>query len=140
MPTEKLTQRFVDSLPETEKLTLYFDSTTTGFGVYTKGKIKTYFIKSRAGKKQIKMTIGRTSLFSLADAKIEAKNKLALMAKGIDPVALKKQEDVTGITLSDAFKQYCIKNICRGGTLFRPYRILIKYQNKGKIRKDAASS
>lgn len=107
MPTAKLTQRYVESLPQTEKLTLYFDTGMTGFGVYTKGKIKTYFVQARAGKKLIKMTIGRANIFSLDDARRVAKEKLALMAKGIDPVALKKQEQVVGITLEEAFKQYC---------------------------------
>jgi len=107
MPTAKLTQRYVESLPQTEKLTLYFDTGMTGFGVYTKGKIKTYFVQARAGKKLIKMTIGRANIFSLDDARRDAKDKLALMAKGIDPIALKKQEQVAGITLEEAFKQYC---------------------------------
>lgn len=63
MPSEKFTQRFINNLPETEKLTVYFDTDLTGFGIYTKGKVKTYFVKSRAGKKQIKVTVGRASLF-----------------------------------------------------------------------------
>lgn len=106
MPTEKLTQRFVDNLPETEKLTLYFDSSMTGFGVYTKGKVKTYFIKSRVGIKQIKMTIGRANIISLADARVEAKSKLAQMAKGIDPVAEKRQIEMQELTLKQTFTQY----------------------------------
>ena len=58
MPSVKFTQRYIDNLPETDQLTLYFDTDLTGFGVYTKGKVKTYFVKSRAGKKQIKITVG----------------------------------------------------------------------------------
>ncbi len=107
MPSVKFTQRYIDNLSETEQLTVYFDTSMTGFGIYTKGKVKTYFVKSRAGKKQIKMTIGRANVFTLAEARVEAKDKLSQMAKGIDPVALKKQEQVAGTTLEDAFKGYC---------------------------------
>jgi len=107
MPQAKLTQRFVDNLKETDKLTLYFDTSTTGFGVYVKGKIKTYFVQSRAGKKLIKTTIGRANIFSLDEARKNAKEKLSLMANGINPVALKKQEQAAGITLQKAFEKYC---------------------------------
>jgi len=127
MPTFKLTQKFVDTLPETEKLTLYFDANMTGFGVYTKGKVKTYFVQARAGKKLIKMTVGRASIFSLVDARIEAKGKLAQMAKGIDPVAAKRQEEVAAITLEKAFEKYLETRTLKAGSvttykkLFRLY-------------------
>jgi len=107
MPTVKLTQRFVDGLTGENKLTLYFDTALTGFGVYTKGKAKTYFVQARAGKRLIKTTIGKTSLFSLEEARKMAKVKLSLMAQGIDPVAAERQEQIAGITLKEAFTQYC---------------------------------
>lgn len=127
MPSEKFTQRFINNLPETEKLTVYFDSDLTGFGIYTKGKVKTYFVKSRAGKKQIKVTVGRASLFSLAEARVEAKAKLSLMASGIDPVAAKRQEEIATITLEDAFDKYVETRTLKPGSvvtykkLFRLY-------------------
>lgn len=127
MPPVKLTQRFVDNLPETEKLTLYFDTGMTGFGVYTKGKIKTYFVQARAGKKLIKMTIGRANLFSLVDARISARDKLSQMSQGIDPVAARRQEEIAGITLDDAATKYFETRTLKPGTvltykkLFRLY-------------------
>ena len=127
MPSEKFTQRFIDNLPETEKLTVYFDTSLTGFGVYTKGKVRTYFVKSRAGKKQIKITVGRASLFTLAEARVEAKAKLSQMANGIDPVAAKRQEEVAGITLKKSFEKYLETRTLKPGSvttyqkLFRLY-------------------
>lgn len=106
MPVVKLSQRYVDSLPPTDKLTLFFDTSLTGFGVYTKGKAKTYFVQARAGKKLIKTTIGKASLFSLDDARKQAKTKLGIMANGINPVAEKRQGEKQDMTLKETLKEY----------------------------------
>jgi integrase len=106
MPVVKLSQRYVDGLPPTDKLTLFFDTALTGFGVYTKGKAKTYFVQARAKQKLIKATIGKASLFSLEEARKQAKIKLGMMANGINPVAEKRQEEKQNTTLSDILKEY----------------------------------
>jgi len=106
MPVIKLSQRLVDGLPATDKLTLFFDTSLTGFGVYTKGKAKTYFIQARVGQKLIKTTIGKASVFSLDEARKEAKAKLGMMAKGINPVAEKRQEEKQNMTLADLLDEY----------------------------------
>lgn len=127
MAKEKFTKRFIDSIPETDKPTVYFDEDLSGFGLYVNGKIKTYFVKSRVGGKQIKMTIGRANVLTLAEARIEAKAKLSQMAKGVDPVAVKKQEKVAATTLEDAIKEYLKTRTLKPGTvltynkLFRLY-------------------
>jgi len=106
MPVIKLSQRYIDGLPPTDKLTLFFDTALTGFGVYTKGKAKTYFVQARAGQKLIKATIGKASLLSLDDARKQAKIKLGMMANGIDPGAQKRQEEKQNMTLDEALKEY----------------------------------
>lgn len=106
MPVIKLSQRFVDGLPPTEKLTLFFDTSLTGFGVYTKGKAKTYFIQARVGQKLIKTTLGKASVFSLDEARKEAKAKLGKMAKGINPVAEKRKEEKQNMSLGDLLDEY----------------------------------
>jgi len=106
MPVVKLSQRYVDGLPPTDKLTLFFDTALTGFGVYTKGKAKTYFVQARAGQKLIKATIGKASLLSLDDARKQAKTKLGMMANGIDPGAKKRQEEKQNMTLDESLKEY----------------------------------
>jgi integrase len=127
MPTAKLSQRFVDGLKPTEKLVLYFDTSLTGFGVYTKGNSKTYFVQARAAKKLIKTTIGKASIFSLDDARKEAKNLLAQMAKGEDPVAKKREEQIRSISLENAIIRYYETRTLKPGTvttykkLFRLY-------------------
>lgn len=127
MPRIKLTQQIVDGLVETDKLTLYFDTSLTGFGVYTKGKIKTYFVQSRVGKKNVKLTIGRANVFTLAKARVEAKEKLSMMAKGIDPLVVKRQEEIFEMTLEKATDKYFETRNLKAGTvttykkLFRLY-------------------
>lgn len=102
----KLTQKIVDGLKGTEKLECYFDDSLTGFGVYTKGKTKTYFVQARANGKLIKSTIGKTNIFSLEDARKEAKNKLAQMSKGINPNEEKRKDSVKGMSLADATEKF----------------------------------
>jgi integrase len=102
----KLTQKIVDGLKGTEKLECYFDENLTGFGVYTKGKTKTYFVQARANGKLIKSTIGKTNILKLEDARKEAKDKLTQMSKGINPNEEKRKEALKGMTLSEATDKF----------------------------------
>jgi integrase len=102
----KLTQKIVDGLKGTEKLECYFDENLTGFGVYTKGKTKTYFVQARASGKLIKSTIGKTNIFSLEEARKEAKAKLAQMSKGINPNEEKRKDAIKGMTLAEATEKF----------------------------------
>lgn len=106
MPSVKLTQRYVDGLGPSEKQTMYFDQALKGFGVYTTKSAKTYFIQARVNGKEVKRTIGKAALLKLDSARNEAKEILALMSKGIDPEAEKKQAELMGLTLRQTFEQY----------------------------------
>lgn len=117
MPSAKLSQRFVEGLKPSEKLVLYFDTGLTGFGVYTKGNAKTYFVQARAGKKLIKTTIGKANVLSLDDARKEAKVLLAQMAKGEDPVAKKREEQVRSMSLEKAIEKYFATRTLKAGTI-----------------------
>lgn len=138
MANLKFTQRNIDNLPESDEAVVYFDSSMSGFGLYTKGKVKTYFIKSRAGKKQIKMTIGRANIISLVEARVQAKEKLSLMAKGVDPVALKREEEIVGTTLEDAFKKYIETRSLKPGTVLT-YKKLFRLYMSDWLSKPVAS-
>ncbi len=106
MPSEKLTQRFIDNLEPTEKLVPYFDQNLKGFGIYVKGRAKTYFIQARVNGKEKKRTIGKASLMKLDEARKEAKDILAKMAKGIDPEEEKRQTENQDLTLKKTFEKY----------------------------------
>ncbi len=106
MPSVKLTQRFVDGLGPSEKLTLYFDQGIKGFGVYTTKNAKTYFVQARVNGKEVKRTLGKAALIKLDDARKEGKDILVQLSKGIDPVEEKKQAENLSKTLKDTFKSY----------------------------------
>lgn len=106
MPTQKLTQRFVDSLPQSDKLVQYFDETLKGFGVYTTANAKTYFIQARVNGKEKKRAVGKASLMKLDAARTAARDILVLMAKGIDPVEEEKKQAVIQLTLNQTFERY----------------------------------
>ncbi|WP_281183953.1 integrase family protein [Trichlorobacter lovleyi] len=110
MASKRLTQRVVDNLSPTEKLTVHFDSSLAGFGVYTKGKAKTYFVQARVGGKPIKFTIGKATVLSLDEARREAKSKLGMIAKGVNPVAEKRREEKQNITLQEILGEYLEAN------------------------------
>ncbi|RZG43408.1 tyrosine-type recombinase/integrase [Acinetobacter wuhouensis] len=89
----KLTKSFIDSLPleESGKKVFYRDSLIIGFGLIVT-QTKTYFIETRMPNGQNKRkTIGKHGIYTLEQARTEAKRLLLLIDQGIDPVAQKKQ-------------------------------------------------
>jgi len=106
MPSVRLTQRFVDGLGPSDKLTLFFDQGLKGFGVYTTKNAKTYFIQARVNGKEKKRTLGKASLLKLDAARNEAREILAMMAKGVDPEEERRQTERLGLTLRQTFESY----------------------------------
>ena len=89
----KLTKTLIDSLPfeESGKKVFYRDSLTIGFGLIVT-QTKTYFIETRMPNGQNKRkTIGKHGVYTLEQARTEAKRLLLLIHQGIDPVAQRKQ-------------------------------------------------
>ena len=89
----KLTKTFIDSLPleVSGKKVFYRDSMTIGFGIVVT-QSKTYFIETRMPNGQNKRkTIGKHGVYTLEQARTEAKRLLLLIDQGIDPVAQKEQ-------------------------------------------------
>lgn len=89
----KLTKTFIDSLPleASGKKVFYRDSMTIGFGIVVT-QSKTYFIETRMPNGQNKRkTIGKHGVYTLEQARTEAKRLLLLIDQGVDPVAQKEQ-------------------------------------------------
>ena len=88
----KLTKTFIDSLPleVSGKKVFYRDSMTIGFGIVVT-QSKTYFIETRMPNGQNKRkTIGKHGVYTLEQARTEAKRLLLLIDQGVDPVAQKE--------------------------------------------------
>ena len=117
-----ITQSFISSLGATTdgKDQFYRCDRLRGFGLRVKGKtgVVSFIIEGRIRRgKQLRDTIGRADIMSLAEARRLAEQQLRLMAEGIDPrqhridqkeEAKREQarNDALGLTLNDIFKAY----------------------------------
>jgi integrase len=103
----KLTKKTVDNLklPE-EGQVLVWDSELKGFGIRLTSGGMSYFVQGRANGKSRRITIGKHGIFTPEQARIEAKEKLRDMAKGIDPKDVKKTNEALAITLAEVGASY----------------------------------
>jgi integrase len=91
MPQRKLTATSVDKLkaPEAGRVE-YFDTILTGFALrITSNNHRSWVLFYRIGGRQRRLTIGSYPLFSLADAREEARQALQLVEKGNDPAEVR---------------------------------------------------
>lgn len=117
MPKLKLTKTAIARLQAPDpsgNQTLHWDTELRGFGVLCSGQTnsKSYVVQRdvKDGAKGRRVTIGATNVFSLDDAREEAVQLIAMMAKGIDPkldVMARRDEQATkSITLRRALETY----------------------------------
>jgi site-specific recombinase XerD len=103
----KICKSFIDKLerPESGQI-LYFDDSVKGFGVrVTKGAI-TYIAQGRVNGKVVRLSLGKHGVLTPVEALKEAKIQLALMAKGVDPNAVKSEKRSKSVTLAEVFQRY----------------------------------
>lgn len=107
MPKAKITKSFVDSVPLSAKgQTAYCDSELRGFYLIVGMEAKTYVAQKDIQGRSIRCTIGRHGHFTPEQARKIAKEKLYLMAQGIDPNAEDDKQRTQNITLEDALTAY----------------------------------
>ena len=109
----KLTKSVIDSLPYAEdanKPANYWDTELRGFGLRVGKTTKAFFVqrdimgRARTGK------IGPYGIFTPDEARKIARNKLNLMAQGINPDELERQEAVKSMTLKEVLEDYLKTN------------------------------
>src|SRR5687768_5234316 len=102
--TIKLTKRHVDAAaPQPDgKQRLYFDNDLRGFGLCVGAKSKTYFAQGTVRGRFQRVTIGRHGVFTVDQARREAQQVLAKIARGDDPQEEKRKAAVRGFTLQQA--------------------------------------
>lgn len=98
-----LTKRAIDAipLPETGQA-LYYDTTLQGFGLRATKTAKTFFAEGYLGAKQKRVKIGRYGVFTPDQAREEARQILAKLARGEDPSA----KSGAGVSLAVAYEDY----------------------------------
>ncbi len=107
MPKAKITKTLVEGLSYADKgQTLYCDSELAGFYVVVGVKAKTYIAQKDVQGKTVRCTIGRHGHFTADEARRIARDKLYLMAQGINPNKLAEEEKKEVITLQDVLKSY----------------------------------
>ncbi|ENT5629266.1 tyrosine-type recombinase/integrase [Acinetobacter baumannii] len=116
----KFTKSVIDSIPlSEEKQIFYRDTVTIGFGLCV-GKTKSYFAEKKMpnGKSKRKV-IGKHGVYTLEQARTEAKRLLILMDEGVDPVKQKREIRASAIqndalqklvpTLTEAYQYYKLR-------------------------------
>ena len=79
----KITKLAVEKCPFPEKgQKIYLDTQMIGFGLCVGKKTKTYFAQRQTGKKTERVTIGRHGDLTAEEARSEARDKLADLARG----------------------------------------------------------
>ena len=112
----KLTKTFIDQLELTPAI--YRDSDLIGFAIRVNNTCKTYIIEKKVLGRTVRSTIGLHGNLTLAQARHIARDKLALMAQGINPNEVKRKiiaeeklkSDLLKIkpTLKQAFEHYLL--------------------------------
>lgn len=85
---------------------IYRDSELIGFAVRVTGTKQTYIIDKKMGKRVIRCVIGNVGTLTPDEARREAINLLARIAKGIDINSEKKKTQAKSITLKQAYDDY----------------------------------
>ena len=112
----KLTKTFIDQLELMPAI--YRDSDLIGFAIRVNNTCKTYIVEKKVLGRTVRSTIGLHGNLTLAQARHIARDKLALMAQGINPNEVKRKIiaeeklklDLLKIkpTLKQAFEHYLL--------------------------------
>lgn len=123
----KLTQASVKALPlvqpeDRKRQHLYFDSTLPGFGLVVGAKAKTFVVQRDIDGRSVRTSIGRYGVYTVDQAREEAKELLRDMAKGVNP---NRRETVTApITYGEALESHLNSNRSHSGRTEGDYRYL----------------
>lgn len=106
----RLTKTNIDALPIPEKAyKIYRDDSLIGFGlqVLPSGK-KTFIVETRINNKSRRKKIGAYGTLTPEQGRNEAKKFLGKVATGIDPIAQKKEQDTSSVTLQEVYETYLV--------------------------------
>lgn len=81
----KLTKRYVDALPYSDKTEYHQDLELIGFAVRVGKKTKQYMVNKRINNKLRRVVIGDAALMTITEARDEAMRIMADIKQGIDP-------------------------------------------------------
>lgn len=109
----KLTKRVVDALETGAATRFLWDTETKGFGFrVTPANARAFVLRYRTGGRERKFTIGRYGVFTVEQARVEAKRLLVRIADGADPVG-EREEMHAAATVSDLLDRYLEEHVDR---------------------------
>lgn len=104
---QKLTKSFVDSVPLTSTgQTFYRDCDLKGFALRVGSTGKVYVAEGKIRRKVVRVTIGKHGVFTAEQARLEARELLLMMAKGINPNDKEKENQARSVTLEQALQDF----------------------------------
>ena len=123
----KLTQSAVKGLPfvqadDKKRQHLYFDTELKGFGVCVGAKSKTFFVQRDINGKTVRTSIGRYGVYTVEQAREEARELLMKMGKGINPN--REEKPAASVTFGDALDLHLKSNKKRSERTLKDYRYL----------------
>lgn len=108
MAKTKITKVVVDRIPFTESGQLMVcDTELAGFYLIVGTQAKTYVAQKDIRGRTVRYTIGRHGHFTPEEARKIAKDKLHLMAQGINPNEQDKRKRDKNVTLRKVLESYC---------------------------------
>lgn len=93
---------------------IVWDSILKGFGIRLTKNSKTFVCESRVAGRKRRVTIGKYSILTVADARKEAKKLLGQMASDVDPNQKKAEARARSITLKEALDTYIKQRVSSG--------------------------
>lgn len=111
----------VDGMPRQR---LYLDTELKGFGLCVGAKTKTFFTQRDIGGKTVRVTIGRYGVFTVAQARDEARGLLIKMTKGVNPNREKERRRTASMTFGEALLMHLGSNKRRSERTTSGYRYL----------------
>lgn len=104
---------------------LYLDSELKGFGLCVGAKAKTFFVQRDIAGKTVRVTVGRYGVFTVAQAREDARELLIKMTKGINPNREKERRRTVSMTLEDALSMHLDSNKQHAKRTTGNYRYLV---------------
>lgn len=131
----KLTAAVVRDLPTPDRgQVLYADAALPGFGLRATPGGKTYYAESRVAGRTRRVTIGKSDVFTLDEARKQARVALGSMATGIDPNKAKADARAKSITQDEAMREFLAGRDLKESTR-ADYKMIIETYFSGWRRK-----
>lgn len=121
----KLTKSHVDNQAFTDitgRQVFYYDTELKGFGLRVGNNTKSYFAEAKVNGKTVRVSLGKHGVITAEIARKLAKEKLAEMARDINPNEIQRERRIKSITLNEVYQDYLKARKSLKATTLRDYK------------------